>query len=244
MRHDRAPTLRRFGQCVVVTLSPPAVRWVIFTGVAAATVFTAFPRLDLVVSALFFRADSGFVMKGHPVGDFFDREVNQVARLFAFSLVPLYFAGLVRKRAIFGLDTRRFGVILAGMVLGTTLIVNEGLKEHWGRARPDEVVAFGGEARFTPAFVPADQCATNCSFVSGHAAFAFSFLALALGARRYRAWWVFAVMSYAVMVSAMRVMRGAHFLSDVVMAGVIIVLIVLIAERLIVEKAWEKKPPG
>lgn len=226
----------------VARLDTPGIRCAVIIGCLAAAVFTTFPRLDLAVSALFYSPDSGFLMQDHPVGDFFDREVNQAARLLAFSLIPLYVAGLLRKQPILGLDTRRFGVILAGMVLGTTLIVNEVLKEHWGRARPDEVTAFGGTARFTPALVPADQCATNCSFVSGHAAFAFSFLALALGARRHRAQWVAAVLSYAAIASAMRVMRGAHFLSDVVFAGVITVLVVLIAERLIVAGDWEKTP--
>src|SRR5207249_3238038 len=68
------------------------------------------------------------------------------------------------------------------------LIANTLFKDHWGRARPAQIEAFGGTRQFTPAPLPAAQCDRNCAFVSGHAAFAFSLVSFAfllpLGWRR------------------------------------------------------------
>ena len=57
------------------------------------------------------------------------------------------------------------GLGLAALLLGPGWVVNEALKNHWGRARPEQVSDFGGAQRFTPALQPADQCVKNCSFV-------------------------------------------------------------------------------
>ena len=72
--------------------------------------------------------------------------------------------------------------------LGPGLVVNGILKEHWGRARPRDVTQFGGDRRFTPALVIADQCERNCSFSAGHpsAGFALAALAYASISRRRR----------------------------------------------------------
>ena len=53
--------------------------------------------------------------------------------------------------------------ILSG-ALGPGLVVNAGFKEHWQRARPYEVVNFGGTEQFTRAGLITDQCDNNCSF--------------------------------------------------------------------------------
>jgi lipid A 4'-phosphatase len=57
------------------------------------------------------------------------------------------------------------------------LLANTLLKDHWGRARPTQIEAFGGLQRFTPAPLPAAECERNCAFVSGHAALGFSLVA-------------------------------------------------------------------
>jgi membrane-associated phospholipid phosphatase len=108
--------------------------------------------------------------------------------------------------------------------LGPGLVVNTVLKDHWGRARPLQIEQFGGSRAFTPAPLPAAQCARNCSFPSGHAALGFSLLAFALllppGAARRLA--TAAALGVGVLVGLARIAQGAHFLSDVVYAGLVV----------------------
>ena len=54
--------------------------------------------------------------------------------------------------------------------LGVGLIVNSFLKEYFGRARPRDIVEFGGDKMFTAVWQVSDACYTNCSFTSGEAA--------------------------------------------------------------------------
>ena len=58
------------------------------------------------------------------------------------------------------------------------IIVNYILKGLWGRARPEDVMQYGGSKIFTPWFSTSDACISNCSFVSGDAAVGFSFIVL------------------------------------------------------------------
>jgi lipid A 4'-phosphatase len=99
-----------------------------------------------------------------------------------------------------------------------------------GRARPDEVTHFGGARTFTPAFVPADQCESNCSFVSGHAAFVFGGFAVALVARRRRATTLL-VAVLGGLAGLGRMLQGAHFLSDIVFAGVFMYAVAWLLHR-------------
>jgi membrane-associated phospholipid phosphatase len=98
------------------------------------------------------------------------------------------------------------------------------LKDHWGRARPSQIEAFGGTRQFTPAPLPASQCERNCAFVSGHAALAFSVVsfALLLPSGRRRRFAIAAALGFGGLVGVVRMAAGAHFLSDVVYAGLIV----------------------
>jgi membrane-associated phospholipid phosphatase len=114
--------------------------------------------------------------------------------------------------------------LVAAAVLGPGLIANTVLKDHWGRARPSQIEAFGGTRQFTPAPLPATQCERNCAFVSGHAALAFSVVsfALLLPAGRRRRLAIATALGFGAVVGIVRMAAGAHFLSDVVYAGLIV----------------------
>lgn len=83
-------------------------------------------------------------------------------------------------RPVLGIDPRRAAFVVLALALGPGLVVNAVLKEHVGRARPAQLETFGGEASFSPAWTLSDQCAENCSFVSGDVAAAAAMLAPAL----------------------------------------------------------------
>lgn len=115
--------------------------------------------------------------------------------------------------------------LILSLIVGPVLLVNEGLKAFSGRARPAHLDIFGRDKDFTPVFSWADQCVSNCSFVSGDVALATWFLAfLPLLPPGRRPVFTVAVLVAVVLVAASRIAHGAHFLSDVLFAFVVTVI--------------------
>jgi membrane-associated phospholipid phosphatase len=122
------------------------------------------------------------------------------------------------------------------------LVANLIFKENWGRARPLAVSEFGGKATFTPVLTPTDQCASNCSFVSGDGSAGFWFLAFGLLApAAARIWAIPLSLCMGLLFGGNRIIQGAHFLSDVLFSGFIVGGIVWLLHRLMVEpQGWAK----
>ena len=203
-----------------------STRRVVFTGLllAAAVVFSLFPGLDRAVSGRFYRSGEGFFLYDNPV----IRAIHDAIPPMAIASAAVLLAMLAwmgwTKRTVAGLSWRPVAYLLAVLSIGPGLLTNTVLKDHWHRARPSQTVEFGGHARFTPALVPSDQCDHNCSFVCGHAAMAFSPVALAfvLPTRRRRRLALGLGLGFGALVGLVRIVEGGHFLSDVVFAGLLI----------------------
>ena len=185
----------------------------------AAVVFTAWPGIDLAVARLFFR-DGRWLASDHAGVEGFRRLASIV--VFGVPAAAVLLASLAR------LIGRREGgraalVLVLSLALGPGLIVNVGFKDHWGRARPSQIVEFGRDRAFTPALMPANECRRNCSFASGEVAMGFGLMTLGLLVRRRR--WL-AMLPGAALGTVMAVARmaaGGHFLSDAIFAGLIAV---------------------
>lgn len=106
-------------------------------------------------------------------------------------------------------------VVIAG-IIGPGLAVGA-IKEQVNRARPYQVQDFGGTAHFTPAGQITDQCAENCSFVSGHVACGYFFCTLALLSRK-RTLWLATGVCAGLLIGFARMSAMGHWLSDVVWA--------------------------
>lgn len=190
-----------------------------------AALFYAFPGIDIEFSKLFYqqansdaaKSGSGFV-QSHGLGVLF-RLVDIASRVALIGAAIALVVALVRKH--------RHRVIAAfvclGLIAGPTLAINAGLKDHWHRARPRDLIEFGGIKRFTPAWVISDQCIQNCSFASGHAAAGFAPVIGHFVSRR-RAWLTGGLL-LGFGVGLARVAVGAHFLSDVVFAFLVVYLV-------------------
>lgn len=191
---------------------------------AATALFLFAPGVDLWTSHLFYEPGRGFVLAHWGPALF----VSDLVPWIAWSVAVLLLAAsawlFLIGRPLWRLDRKALVFLLAAVVLGPGLLVNTVLKDHWGRARPAQVENFGGPHRFTPAPLPADQCASNCSFVSGHAALGFGLVAFAFllpaGAPRRRA--VMAALAFGALIGLDRIAEGRHFLSDVVFAGLLV----------------------
>lgn len=210
--------------------------WPVWAMLALVLVFEVWPGLDLWVSARFYQPGVGFPLDHNAL-------VQASYWLFArlhFLLLPLLLwlwlaSWFWRRRAERGVR-RHLLFLLLVLVLGPGLLVNEVVKRESGRARPITVEQFGGAARFTPPFLFTDQCRSNCSFVSGHAALGFYFLALAWVFRDRR--WLWFGLALGALVGAGRIVQGAHFLSDVVFSLAFVYLSAMVVGRVVYGRWW------
>jgi len=188
-------------------------------------VFTLWPQIDLWTSAQFRNANGAFVDDQRPWAYALYLAMPKIGwALFIAALVAVALGRRWPDRV--PLRWRRRGASLALVSgLGSWLLVNVVLKEHWGRARPRDVAELVSTAHhhFSLALVPADQCLHNCSFTSGHAASGFVIMAVGLmGSVATRRRWLAIGLALGALASAGRVVQGAHFLSDTLFSGVAI----------------------
>ncbi len=192
--------------------------------IALALLFALWPGLDLAATR-FARSLAG--------GEFAPRD-GSWSPLYHW-MKPAFFAlgigvillGLASwrlQRPLLGITPRRAFFVVASLVLIQGLVIDLYLKGSFGRARPRELEAFGGEFLFTPFYMVSEACQKNCSFVSGHAGMAFSFLALSFlpKSRRNRLLALGAALLFGLVTGWMRVVQGGHFLSDVLFAGMVV----------------------
>ncbi len=190
----------------------------------AAALFLLAPQLDLAASRLFYAPGAGFLLADWPPVVILYRAVPWLAwgalLLVAAAAARLFLTGRPWRR----LDRKALVFVVATLALGPGLLANTLLKDHWGRARPAQIEAFGGTRHFTPAPLPAAECAQNCSFVSGHAALGFALVAFAflLPPGPSRRWGIAAALGFGALIGLGRMAQGAHFLSDVVFAGLLV----------------------
>ena len=197
----------------------------LLASLAAAALFAAFPALDLRTAALFYRHGAFFLARNGFVRVVY-HSVPVVATVFcAVTILGLLLLLVTKKESFFRLGRRHLLFLLLAFALGPGLVVNWGLKDHFGRARPAQVTQFGGTKRFTRAFELSDQDRRNGSFVCGHASVGFFFLTpgLFFDGRRRRVIITGAAL-LGVLIGFARMAQGGHFLSDVVFAFVFVYL--------------------
>jgi lipid A 4'-phosphatase len=195
----------------------------------------AAPQLDLAAAGLFYDPFDGFFLRNQPFLRFVFDLVPWISRAIVIALlVFVLLAWTWQRRQAFFLAHRKATLFLLLVALvGPLLLVNGVFKEHWGRARPSQIEQFGGSKQFTRAAIPADQCAKNCSFVSGHASSGFFFLAPAFVFATRRRMWLAVGTSAGLGIGLVRMMQGGHFLSDVLFTGVVVYLTALLLQALL-----------
>lgn len=100
--------------------------------------------------------------------------------------------------------------------------VNSLFKAHWGRARPVQIQAFGSTQQFTAPWVMTNQCMRNCSFTCRHAAAGFDLSISALVS--HRRYWLPVGIVLGSLFGLVRIMNGAHFLSDVIFSYFVVMI--------------------
>ncbi len=197
-------------------------------------IFWQFPEIDLGFSALFYRPGEGFPLAQAPM----------LVALREFSLplphVLLILFGLVLflhvwKRHVRVLDWLPRPscclFVVAVMALGPGLLVRV-LKDVIGRARPRDIMEFGGDASFSLPWQVSEACSDNCSFISGEGTAGAALMVLPLLLpRRWRTTGFAIIAPFAIAVSFNRVAFGAHFLSDVLIAWCLMLAMIALLWR-------------
>jgi lipid A 4'-phosphatase len=207
--------------------SPPVaaidmLRAGLIVGAAALAVFTIAPGIDLAIERFFYAGNGQFV--GNQLTLFWLLRLGFNVFFYATCVVTIVGLIIAARTAStwLGLGVRKWLFIALCLVTGPLVVANIGFKDHWGRARPRDVVEFGGEKAFTPAFPPSNQCKYNCSFVSGEASsiFIVLFAGVFLFGSHSRKFVALAIV-LGGLAGLTRMAQGGHFLSDVVYAGVL-----------------------
>ena len=119
-----------------------------------------------------------------------------------------------------------FLLIVLTSIIGAGLIVNTILKPYWGRPRPNQTIEFGGMLVYRPFYVPGEP-GRGKSFTCGHSTMGFLFVTLLFFYRRSRAFayaGLIAGLTAGGLLSAARIVEGAHYLSDNVWSlGIILI---------------------
>ncbi|MEX0971549.1 MAG: phosphatase PAP2 family protein [Paracoccaceae bacterium] len=194
--------------------------------VAVSALFVLWPALDLAIARMFGTA-SGFWLSEQGWAIALRLGLMWATRIIALlALLWLIFAAVRGAKA--RLSWRYPAFAFLSFAIGPWLIVNELFKNHWGRARPAQLAEFGGEAGFTPAWHIAEQCSTNCSFVSGEAGMSAAsvLVLLVLFGRDMPAWARAVLVALGVIGAGLRIPFGGHFTSDVLISVLLCSLIV------------------
>lgn len=206
--------------------------------VVCAAIFLTVPEIDLWVANLFYNGNNDFWLRKTLFNAWSNAYLRPAVGFVAVGglilfLIRLFTIPMTRVRSL-----ARYGFFLLCIALSTGLVVHAVFKDNWGRARPKHVTQFDGEQMFTPPLLIADECARNCSFVSGDASLGFVTLALALYATRRRNRWILVTVGAGLGLGLLRMMNGSHFFSDILFSGIFTCGTVLLLYRWIEEKQW------
>ena len=209
-----------------------------------AFIFIFFPEIDIYLSNLFF-LDSVFISEKFllikKLRTFMKDTMVIIPVLALLYLVFNYFNQKQKiKNRIRTLRIKLVCIgLIVGPIIGSGLIANLIFKDNWGRARPIQIEEFGGNKIFTPAFMKTDQCAKNCSWISGETSAAFSFLTGVLILKNPMFFLMNIVMG--VLVFFCRMSMGGHFFSDNVFAVIFMIYLAIIYRYLVMNFVKKRK---
>lgn len=200
-------------------------------------IFVMFPVLDLEISSLFYSEEFGFLYKKQAIVVLLYKAIPILTKLFVLicSLYQLYI--LIKfKNLKKALSSWTFFLIISA-VIAPGITVNSLLKDNFGRARPREIIEFGGSKEFSRAFAISSQCSKNCSFSSGHAAMGYYFSSIAYVARSLYFTRIYIIsIFFGSIVGLSRVIMGGHFASDVIASAFLVLLL-----NHLIYLLWKKK---
>lgn len=226
-----APEERRFRSRFLIAT--------IVLAVLIGLVFTLWPALDIEISRPLRLCPSAKFAAPWCTADHATQLIRRVFVITSVVISVVVVLGTLysiwRYRGLVGMAQARWLFVMAALAIGPGLVSNVILKDNWGRARPRQIVEFGGHKTFTPPLLPAKECVRNCAFVSGEASSAIvPFFALAFLLPRWRKSLLVGGVLWGLAAGLVRISQGGHFLSDVLFAGIFMALTVSLLHALII----------
>ena len=202
--------------------------------VAVFIFFALVPDADIAVSRLFYEAGAcGNIMRcgGFPRAK---EPAYVAARLILYAMPYAVLCGILLINTVvftwhkisFTRDLPVVAALVGSMLLGPLFMVNMVLKDFVLRTRPREVTFFGGKLPFVPVGQWHGMCIENCSFVSGEAALApIMMLSVLLFPKVWQKPAFLILLPTSIAMAVLRLMVGAHYISDVILGYGLTVLI-------------------
>lgn len=170
--------------------------------------------LDRVISARFYSPESGwFLAKSEPWLWLYRYGTIPGVVLTVLSLIGAVFSYLRMPNKLWH---RHFLLVVLTAVIGAGLLVNTILKPYSGRPRPIQIHEFGGQYPYHHVLSPGTP-GKGKSFPSGHSTMGFIFVSLVYFRRKSLSIaWIGGIgaLVYGGLISAARVVQGAHFVTD------------------------------
>ena len=204
-----------------------------------ALLLTLGPTFDLFISDLFYSDKKQFLLQSQSIVTIIFRNIILPLILIYVLVLPIFSKFFLIKKLFFGyaFSFKNILFLWSSLAISMLIIVNFLLKGFWGRARPNDVIQFGGDEVYTPWYKIADSCLTNCSFVSGDASVGFLLFALYLITNKII--YFYFALTFGLLLGLVRIGEGGHFLSDVVFSFLVIT-ISLILMFLFYKKFYDK----
>jgi lipid A 4'-phosphatase len=183
--------------------------------------FLSYPDIDLQVSTFFYDANTlSFPGKEWPWVKWIYIYTPEINKWISIGAAIFLLLTWIRPHSSYNKLRRRCIAWLLMVIIGIGFIVDWVLKDHVGRPHPYQTVNFNGTDAFVPVLHYQPLCEENCSFVSGHAAGGFVWMAWGMWSRRQtRRRWIWAGIGAGSLIGLTRMLQGGHFLSDVVFSG-------------------------
>jgi lipid A 4'-phosphatase len=181
--------------------------------------------LDIFLSSLFYGENEKFILQRYSLPTIFVRQIILPMILLYLFFIPCLGLMLPLKKFYFNFNLKNKEVlfVFTAALFNLLIVVNVIFKNTWGRARPNDVLQLGGSEAFTPWFQTSDSCVSNCSFVSGDASVGFSIISLFFITKKPIYLWL--SIFFGLLLGAIRILEGGHFLSDVLVAGFLIFIL-------------------
>ena len=197
--------------------------------------FGIYPELDLKLAALFYDApNKSFPLKFNTLAGIARDAAMWIAWGLALPAIAALVIKLARPDRPLLMSGRAIVFLLMTLVLSAGVLTNLTFKSYWGRPRPVVVTQFNGEMNFVPWWDPRGACGRNCSFFSGEGATAFwTFAPAALTPPAWRPLAYTGATLFGLATGGLRVAFGGHFVSDVIVAGLVTFLLIWLMHGLI-----------
>ncbi|MFL2661233.1 MAG: phosphatase PAP2 family protein [Alphaproteobacteria bacterium] len=195
--------------------------------------FILFPEIDIYISEIFFLNGKFISEKYILIKDLRHLLKNLMICIPIIAIIALLKNKIHKNKQKIKVR-KKYSLIglLIGPIVGCGLIANLYFKDTWGRARPVHIHEFGGDKNFTRPFVKSDQCEKNCSWISGEASGAFSFLVGTILMKNQL--YLLMNMILGFLVFFCRLTMGGHFFSDNIFAMIFMIYLAIIYKYLII----------